>query len=218
MGNKSNPTGMRVGVNKNWDSIWYADKSSYSDLVHEDIKVRDFIEKKLKSAGIHRVKIERSMNSITVAVIVARPGVVIGRGGAGVDMLKKELDRMITGRVDLKIVEVKDPDTSAKLIAETVADQVARRIVPKFAMSREIEKAQSNPKIKGIRIWISGRIKGVEIARREKAQWGRVPLHTLRADIDYALVDAQVPHAGKHGIKVWVYTGEKHQVTNIDNE
>lgn len=218
MGNKSNPTGMRVGVNKNWNSIWYADKDLYPQLVHEDIKVRDFIEKKLKSAGVHRVKIERSMNSITVNIIVARPGVVIGRGGAGVDMLKKELNRMIKGKVDLKIVEVKDPDISAKLIAQAIADQVSRRIVPKFTMSREIEKAQSNPKVLGIRIWVSGRIKGVEIARTEKAQWGRVPLHTLRANIDYAFVDALVPHAGKHGIKVWIYTGEKHQVTNSDNE
>lgn len=214
MGNKTNPTGMRVGVNQNWRSVWYADKSQYSDLLHEDIKVRKHVQEKLRNAGVHRVKIERSMNSITVNVIVARPGVVIGRGGAGVDELKKDLDRMLSGKVDLKIVEVQDPDTSARLIAQTVADQVSRRVVPKIAMSREIEKAKSNPKILGIRIWVSGRIKGVEIARTEKAQWGRVPLHTLRADISYAYERAQVPGAGIHGIKVWVYKGEKHGINS----
>ncbi|KXK10058.1 MAG: 30S ribosomal protein S3 [Candidatus Dojkabacteria bacterium] len=209
MGQKVNAHGFRLGVNKGWNSVWYAPKDQYADLLLEDVKVREFIREKLQNAGVDTVKIKRSMNRITIEVTVARPGVVIGRGGASIEDLKKKVSRMVKGDVDLKIFEAKRPETLARLIAENVKNQVARRIVPKYAMSREIENARNSGQVKGIRIWVSGRIKGAEIARTEKSQWGSIPLQTLRADIDYAFTEAQVPNAGKHGIKVWVYTGEK---------
>jgi len=215
MGQKVNPTGFRIGVNKGWKSTWYAPKNQYADLLLEDIKVRDFIRTKLANAGVGSIDVKRSMSNILIEVKVARPGVVIGRGGAGIESLKKELNRMIKGQVELKIYEIKKPGANARLVAESVANQVARRIVPKYAALREIENAKKAGGIKGIRIWVSGRIKGAEIARTEKYQWGSLPLQTLRADIDYANVEAQVPNAGKNGIKVWIYLGEK---STIDEE
>lgn len=209
MGQKVNPTGFRIGVNKDWNSVWYAPKSQYGDLLLEDLKVREHVREKLSSAGIDTVKIKRSMNRILIEVTVARPGVVIGRGGTEIEALKKELNRMMKGQVELKVFEIKNPDTMARLIADNIKNQLERRIVPKYAASREIENARQTGKIEGIRIWVSGRIKGAEIARTEKFQWGSVPLQTLRTDLDYAFVDAQVPNAGKHGIKVWVNQGEK---------
>lgn len=209
MGQKVNPTGFRIGVNKGWNSIWYAPKSQFGDLLLEDLKVRKFIKEKLRPAGIDTVKIKRSMNKILIEVTVARPGVVIGRGGSGIEALKKEIKRMIKGDVELKIFEIKRPEAVASIIAENLRAQLVRRIVPKFSALREIDNARNTGEIKGIRIWVSGRINGAEIARTEKFQWGSVPLQTLRADIDYAFDEAQVPNAGKHGIKVWIYKGEK---------
>lgn len=209
MGHKVNPTGYRLGVNKHWQSQWFAGKDKYADNLLSDLKLRAFIQKKLTNAGVAEVIIKRSIKKITIEVHVARPGVVIGRGGAGIEELKKELDKMIEGEVELKILEVKRPETSARLIAESVKSQVERRIVPKYASQREIENAKNSGVIKGVRIWVSGRIKGAEIARTEKFQWGTVPLATLRADIDYCEIFAQVPNAGKQGIKVWVFKGEK---------
>lgn len=208
MGQKVNPVGFRLGLNKAWKSVWFADKSSYADLLKEDLKARDFIKKNLRNAGVHEVKIKRSMHRIRIEITVARPGVVIGRGGAGIEELKKALNELLKTNVDLQILEIKRPETSARLIAQNIAEQLERRIVPKFATSREIDNARNSGEVKGIRIWVSGRIKGVEIARTEKFQWGTVPLQTLRADIDYYYLAAQVPNAGKQGIKVWVYKGE----------
>lgn len=207
MGQKVNPIGIRLGVNKSWKSIWYADKANFAKQLQSDLKVRDFIHEKLKNAGVEDIKIKRSMNKVAVEVTVARPGVVIGRGGAGIEDLKKELNRILQSNVDVKIFEVKRPETSAKLIAQNIVGQLERRVVPKFVCQREIDNARNTGEIKGIRIWVSGRIKGAEIARTEKFQWGTVPLQTLRADIDYHFSDAQVPNAGKHGVKVWVYKG-----------
>jgi small subunit ribosomal protein S3 len=209
MGHKINPTGFRMAVRKDWKSIWYANKAEYADLLESDLKVRKFIEKKLKNAGVHEVQIKRSMNKVNVEVTVARPGIVIGRGGSGIEQLKKELNRLLQTNVDLKILEVKRPESSAKLIALNIKDQLERRIVPKFAARREIDNARNSGQAKGVRVWVSGRIKGVEIARTEKFQWGTVPLQTLRADIDYAYLEADVPNAGKHGVKVWVFKGER---------
>lgn len=208
MGQKINPTGFRVGVNKGWKSLWYSDDDGYKDLLQEDLKVRKFVQKKLYSAGVHTVKIKRFMNKILIEIVVARPGVVIGRGGAGIEELKNDLDKKINGNVEIKILEVKNPDTSAKIIAKNVAEQIERRIAPKIAMARELEKAKNTGLVKGVRIWIAGRIRGAEIARTEKKQWGTIPLQTLRADIDYALIHAQVPNAGRQGVRVWVYKGE----------
>ncbi|MFQ5492847.1 MAG: 30S ribosomal protein S3 [Candidatus Dojkabacteria bacterium] len=216
MGQKVNPHGFRLGVNKGWNSVWYAPKAQFADALLEDIKVREFIREKLQSAGVNTVRIKRSMNKVLIEVTVARPGVVIGRGGASIEQLKKQVTRMVKGDVELKIFEVKRPEALARLIADNIKNQITRRIVPKYAMMREIENAKNSGIVKGIRIWVSGRIKGAEIARREKAQWGSVPLHTLRADIDYAFVEAVVPNAGKHGIKVWVHLGEKASIEEAE--
>jgi small subunit ribosomal protein S3 len=215
MGHKVNPTAYRTGVNKGWSSMWYATKEQFGDYLHEDLKVKEFVSKKLVNAGVAEVKIKRSMNKVLVEIKVARPGIVIGRGGAGIEELKNNLKKMLKGEVDLKIFEVKKPEASAKLIADNIKAQLERRIVPKYAVSRELENAKNSNLVKGVRVWVSGRIKGAEIARTEKFQFGTVPLQTLRADIDYIQIEAQVPNAGKHGIKVWVYTGEK---LNIEND
>ncbi|MBN1331313.1 30S ribosomal protein S3 [Candidatus Dojkabacteria bacterium] len=209
MGQKVNPVGFRLGVNKGWKSVWYADKATYSNLLESDLEARKFIKKNLKNAGVHDIKIKRSMNRIRIEVTVARPGVVIGRGGAGIEELKKKLNDLLKTNVDLQILEIKRPETSARIIAQNVAEQLERRVVPKYVASREIENARNSGEVNGVRIWVSGRIKGVEIARTEKFQWGTVPLQTLRADIDYYYLTAQVPNAGKQGIKVWVFKGDK---------
>ncbi len=208
MGQKVNPIGFRLGINKGWKSIWYTDKANYAKLLRQDLDARKFVQEKLSSAGVHEVKIKRSMNKVSIEIIVARPGVVIGRGGAGIEQLKKDLSRRFKSQVDLKVLEIKRPEISARLIALKIKDMLEKRVVPKFAAKKEIENAQSTGEIKGVRIWIAGRIKGAEIARTEKYQWGTVPLQTLRADIDYCSLAAQVPNAGKQGIKVWVYKGE----------
>ena len=209
MGHKVNPIAHRLGVNKGWNSFWFAPKAQYAKYLHEDIKLRDYVRKQLVNAGVDTVNIKRSMNKVTVEVKVARPGVVIGRGGAGIEELKVNIKKMLKGDVELKVFELKKPETVARLIAENVKAQVERRVVPKYVMLREIDNAKNSGAVKGIRIWVSGRIKGAEIARTEKFQWGSVPLQTMRADIDYAYITAAVPNAGKHGIKVWVYYGEK---------
>ncbi len=216
MGNKTNPTSMRVGVNKNWNSIWFANKADYAKTLHEDFAIEKLIRAKIKAAGIDKVIIKRSMNKILIEIIAARPGVVIGRGGAGVEELKKDLQRKVKGQIDLKILEVKKNDVSAAIIAENIGNQLERRIVPKYSVERELENAKSSAIVKGIKVWVSGRIKGAEIARTEKFQWGRVPAQTLRADIDYCYRAVQVPNAGKHGIKVWVFKGDKPEITYED--
>ena len=213
MGNKTNPTSMRVGVNQGWKSIWYAGKADYADMMHEDLAITALVKKKLKPAGVAEVRIKRSMNKVLIEIVVARPGVVIGRGGAGIEELKKVLQKKIKGDVEPKIIEVKKNDVSAELIAEAIANQLERRIVPKYASEREIENARNSGGVKGVKIWVGGRIKGVEIARTEKFQWGQIPLQTLKANIDYAERSVQVPNAGKHGIKVWVYKGDKVGIT-----
>lgn len=209
MGQKVNPTGFRVGVNKNWKSHWFAGKRDFAANLLSDVKVRESINKKLSNAGIADIVVKRFVNKILIEVHVARPGVVIGRGGAGIEELKKDIKKQMKVEVEVKIFEVKRPEISSRLIAENIKSQVERRIVPKYAAQREIDNAKATGLVKGVRVWVSGRIKGAEIARTEKFQWGTVPLQTLRADIDYIFIDAMVPNAGKHGIKVWVYKGEK---------
>lgn len=216
MGQKIDPRSLRLGVNKNWDSIWYADEKDYVRFSMEDRAARESIKKKLDAAGVDVITIKRSLNKVFVEIVVARPGVVIGRGGSGIEEMKKEMNKIFKTDVDLKIIEVKNPEVSARLIAQNIKAQLVRRIVPKFAMSKEIERVKlSSAKVKGVRIWVSGRIKGTEIARTEKVQWGTVPLATLRADIDYTKEIAQVPNAGTHGIKVWVYRGEKSKMDEL---
>lgn len=206
---KVHPIGFRLGVNKNWQSRWYADKKQYADNVLADEKIRKIIEADLKSARVGSVVIKRFISKIVVEVNVARPGVVIGKGGETIALLKKKLTKIAGQEVEPKIFEVKQPEIEAKLVAEAIAFQCEKRINPKLAAEKAKKAAVDTGKIKGITIWIGGRIKGAEMARVEKASWGQVPRHTLRADIDYAFTEAQVPGAGKHGIKVWINKGEK---------
>ena len=208
---KVHPIGFRIGVNKNWKSRWYANKHDYADILLNDIKLREHINKKLKSAGVASVIIKRPMNKVLIEINVARPGVVIGKGGSAITELKKELQKIAGQTVEPKVYEVKDPEIVAKLVGENIALQCERRVNPKIAADRAIQAAKDTGKIEGITVWIGGRIRGAEMARAEKMSWGegRVPRHTIRNDIDYALVEAQVPNAGKHGIKVWINKGEK---------
>lgn len=215
MGQKIHPTGLRVGVTKNWKSFWFMPKDQYGETAYEDYKIRKYIRKELKSAGVEKVEIKRFMNKVEIEMRVARPGVVIGRGGEQIEETKKKLNKIAGGKVELKVLEVKDPEVSAQLIADHITGQLERRVVPKFVMSKELEKAVNSGKLKGMRIWVSGRIKGAEIARTEKLQWGTLPLQTLDADIDYAFSEAQVPNAGKQGVKVWVYKGKKSEMEGV---
>jgi len=208
MGQKVHPQGIRLGINKTWNAAWYAPKAKYASLVKEDLALRKYLGTKLASAGLESILIKRYSSKLEIEVSVARPGVVIGRGGSGIEAIKKQLATKY-GNVELKVFEVKKPDVSAALIADNIVNQLQRRIVPKFICQRILDNIKSKNDVKGVRIWVSGRIKGAEIARREKFQWGTVPLQTLRADIDYAYLTADVPNAGKHGVKVWVYKGEK---------
>lgn len=206
---KVNPIGFRIGVNKNWNSRWYATKEEYADKFLSDKKVNKLIETKLKAAGVASVVIKRLINKVLIEISVARPGVVIGRGGAGINSLKDELIKLLKTNVDIKIFEVKNPDVVAKLVAENIALQCEKRVNPKVAASKAVEAAKNTGLIKGIEVWVGGRIKGAEMARRERVRWGVVPRHTIRSDIDYAFTEAHVPQAGKHGIKVWINKGEK---------
>jgi len=212
---KVNPIGFRIGINKNWDSRWYANRKEYSDNFLTDLKFKRLIAVKLKSGGVASVIIKRLINKVLVEISVAKPGVVIGRGGAGITTLKDELSKLSKQQVEVKIFEVKNPDAVARIVAENIAMQCEKRVAPQIAISKAIQSAKENEAIKGMEIWIGGRIKGAEMARRVKGKFGVVPRQTLRADLDYAFAEAQVPGAGKHGIKVWINKGEK-TTYNID--
>lgn len=205
MGQKVNPKGLRVGVIKNWDSRWYADKQ-YSDYLLEDYKIRQFLKKKLYEAGISKLEIERAANRVKVNIFTARPGIVIGRGGADVEVLREELKKMTGKNVFLNIVEVKRPELDAQLVAENIASQLEKRIAFRRAMKQAMGRT-IRMGAEGIKIMCSGRLGGAEIARSEWVSEGKVPLHTLRADIDYATAEANTTY-GKIGIKVWIYKGE----------
>ncbi|GAB4285148.1 MAG: hypothetical protein Kow0081_2800 [Candidatus Dojkabacteria bacterium] len=206
---KIHPVGFRLGINKNWKSIWYADKSKYADQLLNDLELRKHINKKLFTAGVASTIIKRSISKIIIEIHVARPGVVIGRGGTAIAELKKELEKIAKAEVEPKIYEVKNPEAVAKLVAESIAMQCERRVNPKVAAERAIQAAMDTKIVKGIAVWIGGRIRGAEMARVEKLSKGVIPRHTLRNDIDYAFAEASVPSAGKHGIKVWIDKGEK---------
>ena len=209
MGQKINPIGIRLGITRTWDSRWYAKRSDYAKFVHEDVKVRDFIDtQKFRREGISKIEIERkSNNKLRVTIHTAKPGVIIGRGGDKVEELKKELENLTGKSVFLNIQEIKQPDTDAKLIAESIAMQLERRVSHRRAMKQVISRAL-RAGAKGVKILCSGRLNGAEIARREWVREGRVPLHTLRADIDYA-TDTAITTFGCVGVKVWIFKGEK---------
>lgn len=208
MGQKVNPISFRLQVHKNWDSRWFANKRDFSKWLAEDIKIRDLIEKKFSSRPtISRIEIERSANQLTITIHTAKAGVVIGRGGAGVQELKSQLEKIASLPVRINIEEVKRPELAAKLVAENIARQLERRINFRRAIKMTAQNTMAAG-AKGIRIEVAGRLNNAEMARREKLIEGSVPLHTLRADIDFHTARAQTP-AGIIGVKVWVYKGER---------
>ncbi|AZQ69264.1 30S ribosomal protein S3 [Silicimonas algicola] len=206
MGHKVNPVGMRLQVNRTWDSRWYADTKEYGDLLLEDIAMRKFIKEECKQAGISRVIIERPHRKCRVTIHTARPGVIIGKKGADIETLRKKLAKMTDSDLHLNIVEVRKPELDSALVAESIAQQLERRVSFRRAMKRSVQNAMRMGAL-GIRVNVAGRLGGAEIARTEWYREGRVPLHTLRADIDYALAEAKTPY-GIIGIKVWIFKGE----------
>ena len=206
MGHKVNPIGMRLQVNRTWDSRWYADTKDYGDLLLEDLKIREFIKTECKQAGIARVIIERPHKKCRVTIHTARPGVIIGKKGADIEVLRKKLARMTDSELHLNIVEVRKPELDAQLVAESIAQQLERRVSFRRAMKRSVQNAMRMGAL-GIRVNVAGRLGGAEIARTEWYREGRVPLHTLRANIDYAETEALTAY-GIIGIKVWIFKGE----------
>ena len=203
MGQKVNPIGFRVAVNKNWDSRWFAKKNMFGDWLHEDLRIRDAIKKEFYNAAISKILIKRATNSVQAIVHTARPGMLIGRKGAELDRMRQIVGRHVSCRdVIVDVVEVKNPETNAQLVAESVAMQLERRIGFRRAMKKTIQ-ASMDMGADGIRIRCAGRLGGAELARVEQYKAGRVPLHTLRANIDYGVAEANTP-AGKIGVKVWI--------------
>jgi small subunit ribosomal protein S3 len=211
MGRKVNANAIRMGLNKTWDSVWYARKSKYAEVFAEDMKIKKVVTEKMKDAGLDSIGIKRTLNKVEVEVHVARPGVAIGRGGEGIDLLQKEISRMIKKDVEIKIKEVKKADLSASIIARSIADGVQRRQPSKLLVISAKEKAMMAG-AKGVRIWVSGRINNASQARTVKVNAGSVPAQTLKADIDYAEATAKTLDAGLMGIKVWIYKGDKTEI------
>ncbi|ASI34134.1 30S ribosomal protein S3 [Exiguobacterium sp. RIT452] len=206
MGQKINPTGLRVGIIKDWESRWFADKD-YADLLHEDYVVREYIEKRLKDASVSKIEIERAANRLNISLHTAKPGMVIGKGGSEIETLRTDITNLAKGkRVHVNVVEVKNPDAVAKLVAENIARQLEGRVSFRRAMKQSIQRSMRSG-IKGIKTEVSGRLGGADIARSEKYSEGTVPLHTLRADIDYGTAEADTTY-GKIGVKVWLHHGE----------
>ena len=206
MGQKVNPIGLRLGINRTWDSRWYANDENYAGLLHEDIKLRAFLFDSLAQAGISRVVIERPAKKARVTIHSARPGVVIGKKGADIEKLRQDIARMTNSEVHLNIVEIRKPEIDAKLVAENIAQQLERRVAFRRAMKRAVQSAMRLG-AEGIRINCGGRLGGAEIARTEWYHEGRVPLHTLRADVDYGTATGRTTY-GACGVKVWIFKGE----------
>lgn len=213
MGQKVNPIGLRLGVVKTWESRWYADKK-YSEYILEDYRIRKFIKKKLSHAGISKIEIERSAKRIRLRIFTARPGIVIGKKGSEIELLKKELEKLVTQEVLIDIQEVRKPEINAQLVAENVALQIERRVAFRRAMKRGVTSAMRFG-AQGIKIICSGRLGGAEMARTEWYREGRVPLHTLRADIDYGFTEANTTY-GLIGVKVFVFHGEILQKDKVE--
>lgn len=206
MGQKVNPVGLRLGINRTWDSRWFASKGEYGQLLHEDIKIRDVLHKLLKQAAVSKIVIERPHKKCRVTIYSARPGVVIGKKGADIDKLRKKVSEMTASEVFINIVEIRKPEIDARLVAESIAQQLERRVAFRRAMKRAVQSAMRLG-AEGIRINCSGRLGGAEIARLEWYREGRVPLHTLRADVDYGTATAFTTY-GTCGVKVWIFKGE----------
>ncbi|KRM71397.1 30S ribosomal protein S3 [Lacticaseibacillus brantae] len=205
MGQKINPVGFRVGVIRDWEAKWYADKD-FATFLHEDIKIRDFINNKLQDASVSTIEIERAANRVNISIHTAKPGMVIGKGGAEVENLRKQLNGLTGRQVHINIVEIKKPDLDAKLVGENIARQLEQRVAFRRAMRQAMQRTMRSG-AKGIKTQAAGRLNGADIARREHYADGTVPLHTLRADIDYSWQEAITTY-GKIGIKTWIYRGE----------
>lgn len=208
MGHKVHPFGLRLPLTRAWQSRWYAEGAAYRTQLLQDLKLRELIMARLRPAGVSRVDIERSMNALKVTVYVAKPGLVIGRGGSGLDELRQVLEKAAGSKLRLDIEEVRHPDLNAYLVARNVADQIEKRLPVKRVMNQTMDRVVRSG-AKGVKIIVAGRIGGAEISRREKVQWGTIPMATLRANIDYASVAAKTATAGVTGVKVWIYAEQK---------
>ncbi|ASC01862.1 30S ribosomal protein S3 [Fusobacterium polymorphum] len=208
MGQKVDPRGLRLGITRAWDSNWYADKKEYVKYFHEDVQIKEFIKKNYFHTGISKVRIERtSPSQVVIHIHTGKAGLIIGRKGAEIDALRTKLEKLTGKKVTVKVQEIKDLNGDAVLVAESIAAQIEKRIAYKKAMTQAISRSMKSPEVKGIKVMISGRLNGAEIARSEWAVEGKVPLHTLRADIDYAVATAHTTY-GALGIKVWIFHGE----------
>ena len=206
MGQKVNPNGLRLGINKDWDSKWYAEKKDFKKFLNNDVKIREYFEKDSKSNGINKIQIERSKNRTEVIVHTSKPGVIIGRGGEQIELMKKELYKLVNEDIQISIVDIKKPDMSAQIVADSIAMQIENRASFRMAQKRAIRNAMKAG-AKGIKTLVSGRLGGADMARGEGYTEGTIPLHTLRADVDYATSEADTTF-GKIGVKVWIYKGE----------
>ena len=206
MGRKVHPIGFRLGIVHDWESKWYAERN-YTEQLHEDLFIRRLINDELTRAGISRIEIERSANRIEVSIHTSKPGIVIGKQGANVERLRQMLEHQVGKKVHLKIEEIKEPESDARLIAESISEQLARRVAYRRAMKQAATQAMRRGRIQGIKIKVSGRLGGAEMSRSVTEMEGRVPLHTIRADIDFAVVHARTTY-GRIGVKVWVYRGD----------
>lgn len=216
MGQKVNPHGLRVGIIKDWDSKWYADKKDFSDNLIEDHKIREYIKKKLFIAGISKTEIERAASKIKLNIYTAKPGMVIGRGGSGVEELRKAIEKMTGKKVVINVEEIKIAELNAQLVAENIAQQLERRVTFRRAMKQSIQRTMRSG-AKGIKTQVSGRLGGADMARTEGYSDGTIPLQTLRADIDYGFAEADTTY-GKLGVKVWLYKGEILPAKKVDKK
>ncbi|HWQ96556.1 MAG TPA: 30S ribosomal protein S3 [Clostridia bacterium] len=207
MGQKVNPNGFRVGVIKDWNTRWYASKKDFADFLVEDRKIRDFVKKKYYQASISRIEIDRAAGKVTVSIFTARPGLLIGKGGTGIDVIKEDIKKTIGKDVSVNIMEIRDPDADAQLVAENIASQLEKRISFRRAMKQSMGRAMQKNSVKGIKLMVSGRLGGAEIARSEGYHDGSIPLQTMRADIQYGFAEAKTTY-GRIGCKVWIYKGE----------
>lgn len=213
MGQKVNPTGIRLGITKDWTSKWYANSQNYADYLNADLKIRDFLIKKLKGAAISRVQIERPARNAKIAIHSARPGVIIGKKGGEIEVLRKDISKLIQVPVHISIQEVRKPEMDATLVAENIAQQLERRVMFRRAMKRAVQSTMRQGAL-GVKVRLAGRLGGAEIARTEWTREGRVPLHTFRADIDYGVARANTTY-GVIGVKVWIFKGEVHAGKDI---
>ncbi len=216
MGQKVNPHGLRVGIIKDWDSKWYADKKNFNNYLIEDHKIREYVKKKLFLSGISKIEIERAANKIKLSIYTAKPGMVIGRGGSGVEELRLDIEKLTKKSVVVNVEEIKTPELDAQLVAENIASQLERRVSFRRAMKQAIQRTMRFG-AKGIKTQVAGRVGGADMARTEGYSEGTIPLQTLRADIDYGFAEANTTY-GKLGVKVWLYKGEVLPTKKVDNK